>query len=79
MFGRKADQNRDQQTYNESIDLRVIPGADFFYKAVSRSFYRSTITRMKKSLFHYCVIDKKDLVLAEILLRFGADPSQDRS
>lgn len=51
----------------------------FFYKAVGRSFYRSTITRMKKSLFHYCVIDKKDLVLAEILLRFGADPSQDRS
>ena len=33
---------------------------------------------MKKSLFHYCVIDKKDFVLAEVLLRFGADPSQDR-
>lgn len=46
--------------------------------AVLDPLIRATITRMKKSLFHYCVIDKKDLVLAELLLRFGADPSQDR-
>ena len=70
MFGRKANQNRDPKTVKGRFVVLIVT-------VCNDPLIRATITRMKKSLFHYCVIDKKDLVLAELLLRFGADPSQD--